>query len=128
MISHGLTVVLHFTIKHFRQYRRYLCNSFLLVWHPWDQTDVELSYTPYYQTVPILTLVIPTGYFLLLLLYLGCITNHRSFPLDYLLKLLVQARQDPFLFFLEFIQFLTGMLKDQGTVDHESSQLKKLME
>jgi len=127
VISYGLSVVLHFTIKHFRQYRRCLYNSFLLVWHPWDQTDVELSYTPYYQRVPILTLVIPASYFLLLLLYLGCTTNHRSFPLDYFLKLLVQAHQDPFLFFLEFLQFLTGMLKNRGTVDHESSQLKKLM-
>ena len=121
VISYGHTVVLHFTIKHFRQYRRCLYSSFFLVWHPWDQTGAELSYTPYYQTVPILTLVLPTGYFLLLILYLGCTINHRSFPLGYLLQLLVQACQDPFLFFLEFLQFLTGMLKDQGTVDHESS-------
>jgi hypothetical protein len=121
IVIYRLTVVLHFTTKHFRQYRRCVYSSFLLVWHPWDQTGAELSYTPYYQTVPILTLVLPTGYFLLLLLYLGCTTNHGGFPLCCLLQLLVQACQNPFLFFLEFLQFIAGMLKDQGTVDHESS-------
>jgi hypothetical protein len=46
----------------------------------------------------------------------------------YLLQLLVQSHQGPFLFILESLQFLPGFLKDQETVDQESSQLKKFME
>jgi hypothetical protein len=39
-------------------------------------------------------------YILLLLLYLGCITNLRSIPFGYIVHLLVQECQGPFLFFL----------------------------
>jgi len=45
----------------------------------WDRKGAKLSNILHYQTVPIPTLVL-TGTFLLLLLYLGCTTNHRSIP------------------------------------------------
>jgi hypothetical protein len=43
-----------------------------------------------------------------------------------LLQLLLQDCQSPFLFFLESLHYLPGMLQDQETEKHESSQLKKL--
>ena len=62
-----------------------------------------------YQTVPVMTYILP-GNFSLLLLQLGCKTNQRSIPLGKFLQLLVQGHQNPLLCFLV------------------SSQAKKLME
>ena len=42
---------------------------------------------------------------LLLLLYFGCTTDHRSIPYGYLLHVLVQGHQGPILYFLEFFSF-----------------------
>jgi hypothetical protein len=83
----------------------------LLSQHPWDWTGAGLSNIPDYQTVHTLTKVL-TGNFLLLFLYLGCVTNQRSIPFGFLLQLLVEGCQGPFLCFLESLQFALGMLKD----------------
>jgi len=72
-------------------------------------------------------LKVPIGNFLLLLLYMDCTTNKRSIPFGYLLQLLVQGYQGPFLYFLEFLQLLQEMLKGQEAGDQES-RLEKLME
>jgi hypothetical protein len=68
-----------------------------LIWLDWDWTHTKLN-IPDYQMVPILVF---TGNFLLLFLYLGCKTNQRNVPFGYLLYLLVQGHQGPLLCFLE---------------------------
>jgi len=64
--------------------------------------------------------------FLVLLLHLGCTTNQRSIPFGYLLQLLAQGHKCPLVCFVEFLQFLPGIPKNQETVEQE--QLKKVME
>ena len=51
--------------------------------------------------------------FLLLLQYLFCTPNRRNIPFGYLLQLLVQSCSGSLFCFLESLQFLPGILKDQ---------------
>jgi len=53
---------------------------------------------------------------MLLNLYVGRTTDGRSVPFRCLLHLLVQGHQCPLLCFVETLQFLPGMLKDQEPV------------
>jgi hypothetical protein len=52
-----------------------------------------------YQAIPVLLQVL-AGNFLLLFLYVGCITNQGSIPFGCLLQLLVRLHQGPLLCFL----------------------------
>jgi len=72
------------------------------------------------QTVPILAYVL-TSNFVLLLLNLGCTTSQRGVPFGYFLQLLGQGHQVPLLCFMEFFQFLPGMLLDQANLDQKPS-------
>jgi hypothetical protein len=51
---------------------------------------------------------------------LTALYNQRSIPFGYLLQLLVQENQGLLLYFLESLQFLPGMPKDQETVTGSS--------
>ena len=71
-------------------------NKILLLCITQDQTDAHFLNIPDNEFVPVLTSVF-TGNFLLVALYLGCKTNHKSTALGYLLCLLIQGYQGPFL-------------------------------
>jgi len=60
-------------------------------------------------------------YFLIAASVLGLHSYQRSIPFRYPLHLLVQRHQDPFVVFVESLKLLPGMVKDQETVDKESS-------
>ena len=86
---------------------------------PWVEV-IFFNWEDWPATVFVLTWAL-TDNFLVLLLYLCFTTNQRSIPFGYFLHLMVQGHQGPFLFFMESIQFVPGMLKDQETVNQEFS-------
>jgi len=86
---------------------------------PWVEV-IFFNWENWPATVFVLTWAL-TDNFLVLLLYLCFTTSQRSIPFGYFLHLMVQGHQGPFLFFMESIQFVPGMLKDQETVDLDFS-------
>jgi hypothetical protein len=58
------------------------------------------------------------GNFLLLLLYLDCITNQSSIPFGYLLHLLVQGHQGPFVSPGVFLAMWAAHCKNPGVTGH----------
>ena len=64
----------------------------MLIRLTWGYTGAEILEYSSLSGSMLLTYV-PTGSFMLLLLFLGCATNLRSIPFGYLLHLLVQGHQ-----------------------------------
>jgi hypothetical protein len=116
-VNFGSTEGLHVWLQ--KQYSR-----IPFMQHPWDWMDAGLSNIVDYWMGHILTQVLTSNFFFV---YLGSTTDQRSNPCGYLLHLLIQGHQGPFLYFLDLLQFVRDA-EWRGRLDQESSCLQKLLE